>query len=145
MQGFGVKPELCGGCAQCTPPLPTASHTSEKVLPHSQHISSVTTTPSTRVPLLLRWYISVLIQKVSSQMLNARCRIKLCSGKNMIKLQFDFECLFLPRPRRQFPPFHQKKKKKKKLKPWQNRDWKPFFLLCHFYLSGKRFHPFQIH
>lgn len=84
----------------------TVSHTSEKVLPHLQHISGVTTVPLGIHEFLLScWNISVLIQKVGSQILNGCVKSNYVLRSNMIKLQFDFECFYFSQGLQTVPPF----------------------------------------
>lgn len=104
---------------------PTMSHAFEKFC--LTYSTSMALLPL-REFLLSFWNISVLIQKVSSQILSACVKSNYVLRGNMIKLQFDFECLFLPRPVDSFPLQKTQRLTEQGLEA---------FLLCHFYLWGE--------
>lgn len=79
MQRFGVKPELRGGRAQCTPQSPQRVTRLQKVLPRTSAALlplRVHESPSCRVDISPCWS-----RRSAAKMLNTRCRIKLRSGK----------------------------------------------------------------
>lgn len=115
MQQNTVKPNLWSGCAQCTPSQQWVTH----LRSFSQRINGFVTAEYRNFSCYSR-NISVLIQKVSGQIPNACVESNYVLRGNAVKLQFDFECLFLPKARRQPLP-------SEKLKGWQSGDWKPFF------------------
>lgn len=92
---------------------------------------SCSTSAAVHAFLLSFCKMSVSIQKVSSKILNARVKSDYVSRCNMIKLQFDFKCLCLPRPRERSPSTGR-----------LTGEGPEAFLLCHSYLSVERFHPF---
>lgn len=106
---------------------PTMSHAFEKFcLTYSRSVALLPL--GVHEFLLSFWKISVLIQKVSSQILNTGVKSNYVLRGNMIKLQFDFECLFLPRPADSFPLQKTQRLTEQGLEA---------FLLCHFYLWGE--------
>lgn len=110
----------------------TMTHTFRKFF--LSYSTSVATPPlGVHAFLLSFWNTSVSIQKVSGKVLNARVKSDYVSRCNMIKLQFDFECLCLRRPRERSPSTER-----------LTVEGLEAFPLCHFYLSVERF-PFDIY
>lgn len=108
-----MKPELHSALLRAH----SESHVSGKF-----RLSGVTTTRSAQVARLVTLtYLRVGPEGQQPKCWTLAVGSNCVLGRNMIKLQFDFECLFLPRPPQTVSSLSEK------LKDWQNRDWKPLF------------------